>query len=99
MSDQRSCKEDCYKVVHGQGDVESVYIVTAFDKRHAKEQIRDQFRDDHNCHTEKCGWSIELFRPDVYFLYSINKATGAMTPFDVSDPKRMCFVCLGQTTS
>jgi len=57
---------------------------------------RDQFRDDHNCHTEQCTWSIEPFRPEPpYFLYSINKTTGAMSPFDVSDPKRACFVCLG----
>jgi len=98
MSDQRSCMEDCYKVVHSQGGVESVFVVTAFDKRMAKSAVKDQFTD-HNCHTEQCGWSIELFRPDVYFLYAINKTTGAMSPFDVSDPKRMCFVCLGQTTS
>lgn len=97
MTDRR---EDCYQVTHSRDNVESVYIVTAYDERMAKELVRDQFREDHNCHTEKCSWSCKPFRPDPpYFLYAINKTTGAMSPFDVSDPKRMCFVCLGQTTS
>ena len=91
--------EDCYKVVHSRDGIESVYLVSAFGKSQAKSFVRDQFRDDHDCHKEKCGWSAEVFRPQIYFLYAINKTTGAMSPFDVSDPKRMCFVCLGQTTS
>ena len=92
--------DDCYKVTHRRDGVESVYVVTALNERHAKEQVRDQFREDHDCHKEKCSWSAALFRPEPpYFLYAINKATGAMSPFEVSDPKKMCFVCLGQTTS
>lgn len=88
-------REECWKVVHADGPLESVYLVTARNKREAREQVKDVLYK-HACeYGGMCKWSIELFRPDGYFLYAINRATGEMSPSDVSSSKRMCVTCLG----
>lgn len=91
-------RDECWKVVHADGPLESVYLVTARDKKMAKQIVQEHLHD-HDCTHKTCGWSIELFRPEAYFLYAINKATGQMTPSDVSSDQRMCVTCLGSVSA
>lgn len=93
-------EERCWKVIHSRGSVESVYLVTAYDKKMAIDIIKsDTAEVCGDYRHQDCGWSAELFKPDPpYFLYAINKTTGQMSLPTVANERDMCIVCLGNAT-
>jgi len=94
-------EERCWKVVHSRDNVESVYLVAARNSRHAIDLIKSETREVCGNYQHKgCGWSASLFKPEPpYFLYAINKESGAMSLPTVSNERSMCIVCLGNSTT
>ncbi len=91
-------EERCWKVIHSRDNVETVYLVTAFDKRMAIDIVKTETAEENVCcrHHLDCGWSAELFKPEApYFLYSIDKSNGAMDTDNAIRAPLSCIVCLG----
>jgi hypothetical protein len=84
----------CWKVVHVRDGIESVYLVGATSRRSAQGEIKDL-----RGYQKGDGWSISEFKPDSpYFLYAINRTTGAMTPANSMGAESMCITCLGNVS-
>jgi hypothetical protein len=71
-------------------------LVTAASSREARECVNHWSATlGHDCDKD-CSWAAQPFHPEpAYFLYAINKMTGAMSLPDSAGGKSMCFVCLG----